>query len=182
MSEIWKDVVGYEGLYQVSNLGRVKSLERLDKNNHPVKEKILKQACDGVGKGYLYVNLGRMGRGKIHRLVAEAFIPNPYNKPEVNHIDGNTKNNRVDNLEWVTHQENCIHYTYKLGQHIGQYKMKAVRLIRNDEIHDFDSESNAIDWIRKNTKYLKAKVGNIGKVKNRANRKMYGYKWEDLYE
>lgn len=104
--EIWKDINGYEGLYQVSNFGRVKSCERIDANNHPIHEKILKQSkC----QGYLCVNLYKNGvrkMVKVHRLVALAFIPNPYHKPEVGHKDETRDNNRVDNLEWVTTKEN----------------------------------------------------------------------------
>lgn len=97
MIEIWKDIKGYEGLYQVSNLGRVKSLG----NNKRRKEKILKQVEDGGG--YLFVLLCKNGKGKmfkVHRLVAQAFTPNPNNYPQVNHKDENKQNNCVWNLEW----------------------------------------------------------------------------------
>lgn len=101
MKEIWKDVEGYEG-YQVSNKGRVKSLNF----RHTGKERILKSNPDG---GYCLVSLYRNGKRtskKIHRLVATAFIPNPENKPEVNHINHNKRDNRASNLEWVTSEEN----------------------------------------------------------------------------
>ena len=184
MQEIWKDIEGYEGKYKVSNLGRVKSLQRIDDNNHPVKEKILKPCSDTIGKGYLHVNLGRKGKAKkIHRLVAETFIKNPENKPEVNHIDGDTKNNKVNNLEWVTHKENCIHYTYKLGQHKSQFKMKSIYMITDDnEKIYFNSISNAIRWIKENTKYKNASTRNVSKVLNNQHKKMYGFKWEEVNE
>ena len=147
--EIWKDIKGYEGIYQISNLGNVKSLQRIDSNNHLVKEKILKSSSNGIGKGYLWVKLGRKGKKeKIHRLVAKAFIPNPNNKKEVNHIDGNTHNNKVDNLEWVTHKENCLHCVYTLGQHKAQFKMKTVLIINDNKTLKFNSVSNAIRWIQ----------------------------------
>jgi hypothetical protein len=98
--EIWKDVVGYEGLYQVSNLGRVRSFG-FDKWH---KGKIIKGCFDGKKK-YLFVSLHKEGKSKgfnIHRLVATAFIPNPNNLPQVNHKDENKENNCVENLEWCT--------------------------------------------------------------------------------
>lgn len=110
--EIWKDVVGFEGCYKVSNLGQVKSLERLVLNNGGLQrrqEKILKAHKDV--RGYLSVVLCKDGKTfprTIHRLVAEAFIPNPENKPIVDHLDTNPANNRVDNLRWTTQQENCM--------------------------------------------------------------------------
>lgn len=118
MEEIWKDIKGYEGLYQVSNLGKIKSLgrtiERIGPNgkkfyrNYP--SKIIKIALDT--KGYYRTNLAKNGINKtvkIHRIVAEAFIPNTYNKPQINHIDGNKQNNNVNNLEWCTNKENQDH-------------------------------------------------------------------------
>lgn len=105
--EEWKDVVGYEGLYQVSNMGRVKSCERLTRNNHIVKEKIRKPKIDK--DGYCCVSLWIDGVSKeqfIHRLVAQSFIPNPDNKPCIDHINTNKTDNRVENLKWCTHKEN----------------------------------------------------------------------------
>lgn len=108
MQEIWKDIEGYEGLYQVSNLGRVKSLPRNTNNQYKnglVKKNIVR------GKGYYYVNLYNKSTKlfTIHKLVAEAFIPNPNNLPCVNHIDGNKLNNKIDNLEWCSYSNNEIH-------------------------------------------------------------------------
>lgn len=103
MKEIWKDIQGYEGLYQVSNLGRVKRV---------TTGRILKGGKDKYG--YLIVNLYKYSVGSIktiHRLVAEAFIPNPENKPQVNHVDENKTNNSLDNLEWMTAKENTNHGT-----------------------------------------------------------------------
>ena len=103
MEEIWRDIKGYEGKYMVSNLGRAKSLNY----NNTGKEGIMKPQDNG--DGYLFVQLCKDGKVKncrINRLVAMAFLPNPNNLPEVNHKDENTKNNRVDNLEWCTRQYN----------------------------------------------------------------------------
>lgn len=114
--EIWKDVQGYEGLYQVSSLGRVKSLKRYvrcprngENAKRIVPEIILKSA---IRNNYLCIELFINGIGtmfSIHRLVAIAFIPNPENKPEVNHLFGNKLDNRASMLEWATKSENQKH-------------------------------------------------------------------------
>lgn len=116
MQEIWKDIKGYEGLYQVSNLGRVKSLERLAKSNNNnyriVKEKFLKKYEDK--DGYIRVSLNKNSKSlsyPIHRLIAEAFIPNFNNLPQINHKDENKKNNCINNLEWCTTKYNCNYGT-----------------------------------------------------------------------
>lgn len=101
--EIWKDIEGYEGLYQVSNMGRVRSLDRKDKNGQFRNGRVLAGRDDG--HGYHTVALYRDGNAKnwlIHRLVAKAFLDNPSNLPEVNHKDENKANNAVSNLEWCT--------------------------------------------------------------------------------
>lgn len=111
MQEIWKDIEGFEGLYQVSNLGRVKALKRsfVIGNGGIVKheENILKERK--YKSGYCYVGLYKNGKEKkfkIHRLVAQAFIPNPENKPEIDHVNTVRDDNRVENLRWCTRKEN----------------------------------------------------------------------------
>ena len=118
MVEIWKDVAGFENMYAVSNFGRVKSKSRKVWNHTGYwvrPEKILKPQISD--RGYLKVRIG-MNETKctrrVHRLVAEAFIPKPNDTYEVNHIDGNKLNNRVDNLEWVSKSDNLKH-AVKLG-------------------------------------------------------------------
>lgn len=116
MAEIWKDVEGFEGYYQVSNFGNVKTVVRHDfKRNREIPEKIRKPICI---HGYLYCDLWKDGEPKrfaVHRMVATAFLENPHGKREVNHIDGNKSNNHVSNLEWCTHSENENHaYKTKL--------------------------------------------------------------------
>jgi len=104
--EVWKDVPNYEGLYQVSSFGRVRSLPR----KHSPTIRIMKLMVNS--RGYLVIILSKYGvkKGfKLHRLIAEAFIPNSYSKPQVNHIDGDKRNNSLSNLEWCTSSENIRH-------------------------------------------------------------------------
>ena len=120
MKEIWKDVAGYEGLYQVSNKGRVKSLDHVAPNNHFHKGQLLKQRCDK--NGYLIVGLsnGKHKWFKVHRLVALAFIPNPQNYPTVNHKNEIKTCNEVWNLEWMTVKDNNNHGTRKYRISVAQ--------------------------------------------------------------
>lgn len=110
MIEVWKDIEGYAGKYQISNLGRVKSLPRIYICGHGTKRKaqggVLKGTIDN--KGYVRIQLSRR-TFKVHRLVAQYFIDNPNNLPQVNHINGNKKDNRVENLEWVDNSTNQLH-------------------------------------------------------------------------
>ena len=108
-NEIWKDIAGYEGVYQVSNLGRVRSIRR---KTNTICGKILTPIL--TYQGYERVRLYKNGKSRlflVHRLVAGAFVVNLDNKPMVNHIDENKRNNCANNLEWCTHIENCYHGT-----------------------------------------------------------------------
>ena len=106
--EIWEDIKGYKGLYQISNLGRIKCIRNKEKPfiMHPPAD------SDGYYRLKLTKN-GKFKSYKVHRLVAQHFIPNPYNLPQVNHIDENKANNRMSNLEWCDHLYNSNYSKYK---------------------------------------------------------------------
>ena len=110
MKEIWRDINGWKGRYQISNLGKVKSLAREDSKGRNVRERILK-SCKDI-HGYLRISFYKEGARKmkaVHRLVLEAFKRNPENKLDTNHLNGIKTDNRIDNLEFATRSENMIH-------------------------------------------------------------------------
>lgn len=178
MEEFWKDIEGYEGLYQVSNFGRVKSLERLVKSNNNnyriVKEKILKQNQDK--DGYRIISLNKNNKGKsyrLHRLVAEAFIPNPNNYLVVNHKDENKENNYVDNLEWCT-----IHYNNIYGHRIEKAKKN-----KNIPLKQCDLFGNIVNIWNSATEVCNVLGYDISSIRKCCNKKRltaYGFKWENL--
>ena len=121
--EIWRDIKGFEGIYQVSNRGNIRSLDRISVNSYGMPRKlkghIMKPYLNVYG--YLDIGLSNCGAGnifKVHRLVAEAFIPNPDNLPQVNHKDENKTNNNVENLEWCTNRYN-VKYSIERKKEIG---------------------------------------------------------------
>ena len=183
--EEWKDIKGYEGIYQVSNLGRIKSLPRKISNGtgfYVSKEKILKGHANA--KGYIQVELRRNLKRRlilIHRIVAEHFIDNVYNKPQVNHIDGNKKNNKVYNLEWCTNGENQIHayknVLNKRSESAGRPKRKVcqIDLKTGEIIKIFNSIADVKTYFNKN------KV-NISEVCNGRRKSCLGFGWKYFEE
>ena len=154
MEEVWKDIKGYEGLYQISTNGRVRSLLKVTKFGNRLKvneEMILKPA---LGKrGYYVVSLNHNGKSKtftIHRLIAEASIPNPLNKKFVDHINTIKTDNRIENLRWVTSKENSNNIlTLKHSSESTSKKWKEGCYNNRNNIHyrkvqQFDKEGNLI--------------------------------------
>lgn len=138
MEEIWKDIEGYEGKYQVSNLGNVRSLDYRN-------TKMIGNLRPKLRSNYLFVHLRNHGIGKcpmVHRLVAKAFIPNPNNYPEVNHKDEDKHNNRADNLEWCTLKYNRNYGTTKIRAI--ETKNKRNRKNAEKKVLQYDLDGNFI--------------------------------------
>jgi len=165
-NEIWKDIKGYESLYQISNYGRLKSLIK--------KEKIIIIKLIHDKKNYLNYTLHKNGRTKsekIHRLVAEAFIPNSENKPQINHINGIKTDNRVCNLEWCTNSENQIH-AYKNGLEKPRFKRKVKQYDLNGNY------INSYEYILDAKKVLNIDNSSISAVCRGKRKTAGGYIWK----
>ena len=139
--EEWKAIQGYEGIYEVSNFGNVRSLPRYKRGNFDskvfIEGKTIKQVKNN--RGYYIVQLSKNNKVKnfsVHRLVAEAFIPNPNNFPQVNHKDEDKSNNRVSNLEWMTLKRNINYGT----------RNKRMALTKGKNVKAFDDDGNFIMW------------------------------------
>ena len=139
MEEIWKPIPGYEGFYEASTFGRIRSVERIAigrwGRNHR-KSHVLSQ--NDVHDGYKQVKFsidGIKSQPSVHRLIAETFIDNPHNLPQVNHKDGNPGNNRVENLEWCTASENSQHRNRVLGKWVG-HKKKPVYCFDTNTVYE----------------------------------------------
>ena len=175
MKEEWKDIKGYESLYQISNLGRIKGLNRYVKNNHSVryiKERILKPNKNK--DGYYTISFwtkGKMKQHYIHRLVAQAFLDNPNNYPIVNHKDENPNNNNSLNLEWCNYKYNNDYGTRKIKSMINQGK----------KVNQFDLQGNFIkQWnsTREIERTLKISHSVISKCCREKQKTSHGYIWK----
>lgn len=140
MTEVWKEIEGYEGYYEVSSFGRVRSIDRYVKGRWDAQifcaSRFMK--CKRVKNGYLHVKLTKDGERKeplVHRLVASAFIPNPEGLEQVNHIDGDKTNNNVDNLEWCSASQNQLHSRRVLKRICG-HPRKPVICLENRKVYE----------------------------------------------
>lgn len=182
IKEIWKDIQGYEGKYQISNIGRVKSLYLINRQAKIPREKILAYGYNQ--QGYPFVQLSKNGKvGKhlsIHRLVAMHFMPNPNNYPVVNHINGIKTDNRVENLEWCTQKYN-IQQSFKNGQQKPTWKGKTgIENPNSKKVRQYDLEDNFIkqwDCLRDVQRELKIFAISISRCCKGNQETAGGYKW-----
>lgn len=179
MEEIWKDIPSYEGYYQVSNLGNFRSLPRRVRyksngwRNYPSKTLLTETTKDNYQRIVL-MKEGVKTRYQAHRLVALAFIPNPDNKPFINHIDGNKSNNNADNLEWCTASENVTHADITGLRDMSKHhpsNSKKIKCLETGEI--FVSYYQAVKWLGKTSNSISALARGT-----RSYGKAFGYHWE----
>lgn len=179
MEEIWKDIPSYEGYYQVSSIGNFRSLPRMVKyknngmRNYPAKSLLTETTKDNYQRIVL-MKEGIKVRYQAHRLVALTFIPNPDNKPFINHIDGNKSNNAVSNLEWCTASENVCHAIRTGLQDMSKHQPSNSRKIKCLETGEvFASFGKAVRWLGKATTSVSALKRGVAK-----SGKAFGYHWE----
>ena len=183
--ENWKPVKGYEGFYEVSDLGRVRRVDRMV--NTGIKHSTQKLWRGRVLKtrikrtGYFTVDLSKNNKVKtvsVHRLVAEAFLPKREGDTEVNHINLNKQDNRVSNLEWCTREENRDH-AHRNGRFVGLNK-KPIRCVNTGMV--FESSYQAAEWVnrtvRQGSGQVRAMACKIRSCVTGAQHTAYGFKWE----
>lgn len=183
-NEVWKQVVGYEGLYEVSNIGRVRSVARIvsrGNNQIPVQERILKQSIlkrterhPSIRRNVELWKAGKRKRTPVSRLVCTAFVENTHNKPHVNHIDGDSANDNATNLEWVTARENNIHARQN-GLINTEKSWKAVRAThpKSGDVIEFASLTDAAKKFGVTKTAIAACIHGYGRAK-----RCRGYDWE----
>ena len=181
--EQWKPVSGFEGKYEVSDFGRIRSLGYEVKcygGAKVVKPRILKPFA--TRSGYLEVSLGRKNKRLVHRLVAEAFIANPENKSDVNHRNLIKTDNRVSNLEWSTRGENMQH-AHDNGAFPAEVHRKSLLCSETERV--FGSSYQAAEWINSSQKQFSGNVSSIAsnvRTAVRKKRKAYGFHWVHVDE
>lgn len=192
-NEIWKDVVGYEGLYQVSNIGRVKSIRKRKptKANQSDRKCVIMQPYSGAAR-YLGVTLRKDGKGKthtVHRLVARAFLPNPFGFPCVNHKDEDCFNNHVDNLEWCTQEYNANHGNAILkrsisnSKHAPYYGKTVCAYTKDNEfVGSYPSIGEAADALDLKATTARAIRYYVNRCCLGMQETAYGFKWRYLTE
>ena len=182
MEEIWKDIVGYENLYQVSNFGRVRSLNRTVWNHNgyaPKKGVVLVSRANATG--HHTVNLSKNCKSKmffVHRLVAFAFIPNPDNLPIINHKDENPSNNSVENLEWCTHKYNM---NYGNRPFIG--RAKCIKQV--DENGNIVGRFRSVSEASRTTGISRGNISSVlngGKYRHNAGNYKWVFDYETIFE
>ncbi len=183
MEEIWKDIGGYENLYQVSNLGNVRSTVRMV-GNRAYGGKLLRQT--DRGNKYLCVDLSKKCVSKLHSthiLVAKAFIENPQNLPQVNHIDGNKQNNHVSNLEWSNASMQAIH-AFKLGL---RKQTKGADDPKSKTVYQYDAFGNLVNtWgstmEAERNGYCSVCIGSVCRGGKSKTHKGFKWSYEKLHE
>ena len=181
MEEVWKEVPGYEGLYQVSNLGRVKSLSRIVKKSDGVtqrrSERIVKQSNSRGYRVFKFRNEQGVKTIRVHRAVAELFLEKPIGNMVVNHKDGDKSNNIYTNLEWVTQKENVRH-AVEMGRMDQRKKRVVCAKVNGEFVREFESITKAVEWLKGNInpKARKSPISACCKNKKHYNT-AYGFKW-----
>ena len=182
-NEVWKDIVGYEGLYQVSNLGRVKSLKRkvyAGRNRMRWQYERILSNNKTNGNGYIVVSLNKESKSKnkyVHRLVAEAFLENPNNYKYINHKDQNTFNNNVNNLEFCTAQYNSTYH----DAHIKRGLKHRNNLANSKKVYQLDENENIIKEfpsMAEANRQLGTNHTSIYACINGKQKHAFGYKWK----
>lgn len=177
--EIWRDIPRYLGIYQISNMGRFKSLDRVVSNQYGSfikKEAILKSVSTIYEVVITCVNNVKKTES-IHRLMAEAFIENPLNLPQINHIDGNKLNNKLENLEWVTRSQNQKH-AYSIGLQtpiVGSKNVSSKAIAQYSLSGEFVKKYESIGIAARE---VKTRVSSISNCLTGRLRSLNGYKWE----